>query len=251
MRKMLEHLELKLLGGYSVETEAGHMIQPKVKDIIEIDEGQYNQYIGLLLYDTDLLDVNEGALKSMGIEELSTFDFLLLQSLADKDFKNIVTNALQFFFKQPVHLLDEYGCFYIGELANQNFITNENYDYIRKVLIKMNYLKDMEDEEELEFGNEMAREWYLEMKKAEQNKPKSKPQVNLHSIISALMWRTNKSIDEILNMTVYQLYDGYYRLFLIDDSLGLKQGIYSGTVDGSKIKPNELNWAKVIKFDKD
>lgn len=249
MIRMLEHLELKLLGGYPIETEVGNMIQPKIKDIIEIDEGQYNQYIGLLLYDTDTLEVNKEALKSIGIDKLTTFDFLVLQSIANEDFKNIIINALQFFFKQPAHLLSEYGIFYIGELANQQFITTENYDYIKKVLIKMNYLKDMEEEEELQFANEMAREWYLNIKKAEQNHPKPKPQVNLHSIISAMMWRTNKSVDEILNMTIYQLYDGYHRLFLIDDCLSTKQGIYSGTVDGSKLKPAELNWAKIIKFD--
>lgn len=246
---MLENLELKLLGGYQIETDVGNIIQPKIKDIIEIEESQYNQYLGLLLYDTDLLDVNKKYCNTLGIDKITTFDFLLLQSITNDDFKNIITNALQFFFKKPIHLLNEYGFFYIGELANQKFITSQNYEYLKKVLIKMNYLKDMEDEEELQFANEMAREWYLNIKKAEQNQPKPKPQVNLHSIISAMMWRTNKSIDEILNMTVYQLYDGYYRLFLIDDCIGTKQGIYQGTVDKDKIKPSDLNWAKIIKFD--
>ena len=246
---MLEHLELKLLGGYPIETEVGSMMQPKIKDIIEINEDQYNQYLGLLLYDTDLLELNEEILKSMGVNKISTYEFLLLQSIASEDFKNIVISALEFFFKQPINLLREYGVFYIGELSNQNFITSTNYEYIKKVLVKMNYLKDMEDEEELEFANEMAREWYLNIKKAEKNQPKPKPQVNLHSIISAMMWRTNKSIDEILNMTVYQLYDGYHRLFLIDDCLSTKQGIYQGTIDKDKIKSTDLNWAKIIKFE--
>lgn len=246
---MLENIELKLLGGYPIETDVGNMYQPKVKDIIEIDESQYNHYLGLLLYDTDLLETKEDILKSMGIDKITTFKFLVLQSIASEDFKNIILNALQFFFKQPVYLLGEYGIFYVGDVASQQFITTNNYDYIKKVLIKMNYLRNMEEEEELQFANEMAREWYLNIKKAEQNQPKPKPQVNLHSIISAMMWRTNKSIDEILNMTVYQLYDGYHRLFLIDDSLSMKQGIYQGTVDRDKVKPSDLNWAKIIKFE--
>lgn len=246
---MLENIELKLLAGYSIETDVGNMYQPKIKDIISIGEKEYNQYIGLLLYDTDLLEIPKNELKKLGLNKVTTFDFLLFQSMINKNFRKIVREGLSFFFKEKTYILDNYGLFCVGNFHNHKFINRDNYEYIRKVLIKINYLKDMEEEEELQFGNELARQWYLKIKKAEQNKPNPKPQVNLHSIISAIIWRTQKSIDEILNMTIYQLYDGYHRLFLIDDCLGIKEGIYHGTIDGKEIKPNDLNWAKIIKFE--
>jgi len=243
---MLEQLELKLLGGYPIETSVGNMFQAKVKDIVEIDESTYNKYLSLLLYDVDLIEEKSIIEKQFGIGEFTTFEFLIMQSISSEEFKDIAINALEFFLKQPVHLADKYGFFYIGDIENQKVITSETYSYIRKILIKMNYLKEMEEEEQLEFANETAREWYMNIKKLEREKPKIKPQVNLHSIISAMMWRTDKTVDEIFNMTVYQLYDGYYRLFLIDDCLGVKQGIYAGTVDSDKVKPDDLNWAKII-----
>lgn len=246
---MLENLELKLLSGYSIETEVGDMYQPKIKDIIDIDESQYNQFIGLLLYDTDVMESRKEIMESFELTDITTLEFLVIQSFTNAEVKDIITNALEFFFKQPISLSSKYGVFHIGNIEDMKIINTKNYKYIKDVLIKMNYLKELEEEEEIDFANEMAREWYMNIKKMEQNQPKPKPQVNLHSIISAMMWRTNKSIDEILNMTVYQLYDGYHRLFLIDDCLGVKQGIYSGTIDSSKIKPVELNWAKIIKHE--
>lgn len=255
---MLEHLELKLLAGYPIEIESGeiecpnkigNIYQPKIKDIIDIEEDKYNQYIGLLLFDTDLIDIDDVYLHEIGLNKITTFEFLLIQSMIDNEFKMLTEEALAFFLKENVSLLINLGLFCVGDMSEGRFIDTNIYDYIRKVLIKTNYLKELEEEENLQFGNEMAREWYLEMKRAEQNRPKPKPKVNLHSIISAMMWRTNKSIDEILDMTIYQLYDGYYRLFLIDDSLGIKDGIYHGMIDSKAIKPDDLNWARIIKFE--
>ncbi len=246
---MLEDIELKLLAGYPIETSVGLIYQPSIKNIIEMGEDKYNQFLGLLLFDTDLLDIPSDILKQIGIDRFTTFDFLFLQSVADSDFKKILIDAMSFFFKKNVGVLDNYHLFYVGNIEDQNFIDRDIYDYIKKILIKLNYLKDLEEEEELQFANDLARQWYLDIKKAEQNQPKPKPQVSLHSIISALYWRTNKSMNEMLDMTVYQLYDGYHRLFLIDDCLGIRQGIYHGTINGKEIKPAQLNWAKIIKFD--
>ena len=250
---MLENIELKLLAGYKISTEAGDIHQPKIIDIVDISESKYNQYLSILLYDTELLEIPQSELDKVG--EITTFDFLAMQSSINDEFGQLVTDALSFFFKEPVYLLEEYGAFYLGSIenleTNPKCITRDNYKDIKKVIIKMNYLKHLEEEEELEFANDMAREWYLNIKKLESKTPQPQPQVNLHSIISALKWKGNKSIDEMLNMSVYQLYDGYHRLFLIDETANLTQGIYAGTIDGKEIKSSQLNWAKIIKTEKD
>ncbi len=246
---MLENLELNLLAGDAINTEAGKIIQPTIRNIIDIGDRQYNEHLAILLYDIDLVEGKEDIEKIIEIDNLTVFDFLMWQSIVNKDFRKMVVNGLEFFYKQPINLMENYWVFNVGEIFGQKFITRENYDYIRKVLIKVNYLKNLEEEEELEFGNEMAREWYMNIKKTERKQPKAKPPVNLHSLVSAMMWRTNKGVEEILNMTVYQLYDGYYRFFILDNALSLKKGMYSGMIDNSKVKPAELNWAKIIEFE--
>jgi hypothetical protein len=76
---------------------------------------------------------------------------------------------------------------------------------------------------------------------------KKDEKINLHSIISAVAWRT-VGFNEVLKLTIYQLYDGFYRLGLIDNYHYTFTGIYTGNIDGSKIKLPDINWANTIKI---
>lgn len=243
--------ELRLLAGYPIDIDIGKVHQSIIKDIIDMGESEYNQYLGILLYDTSLIEFTKADLDNIGLDSFTTYDFLVSQCIQSSESKDVVLSSLEFFFKEKVGFVD-FGMksiFHLGKLSDGRFITRDNYNLFKKTIIKSNYLKELEEEENLVFANERARQMYLDIKRAEKNRPTTKTQVNLHSILSAIMWRTNKPISEILNMTVYQLYDGYHRLFLIDDCLNTAQGIYHGTIDGEKIKPDKLNWAKIIKFE--
>jgi hypothetical protein len=246
---MIQNIELKLLFGKPIDIEVGKIYSPKIEEIVEIGEEKYNQYLSILLYDVDLLDISTEKLKEMNIDKFTTYHFLLLQSYNDEKFKNMMIDALQYFFKERVGFDTKYVLFYLGEGENVRAIDFDNYSLFKKVLIKQNYLKEMEEEENLIFGNELAREWYLDIKRKEKMQPKPKNNIDLHSIISAVKWKGKRSFEEISEMTIYQLYDGYYRLSLIDSCDYLNQGIYHGTVNQKEIKQSDLSWAKIIKFD--
>jgi len=77
---MNSDLELKLLAGYNISTEMGLIHQPRIKDVIDIGESTYNQYIGLLLYDTDLLKIPKSDLEKMKLDKIDTFDFIYFQT---------------------------------------------------------------------------------------------------------------------------------------------------------------------------
>jgi hypothetical protein len=218
----------------------------KIDDIVEMGEQTYNQYLSLLLYDVDLLEIPQEQLKEMQIDKFTTYHFLLLQSYNDKNFRDLTIKAFECFLKEKIEFHEQVLIFYIPDKNTPKSINFNTYELIRKVLIKQNFL---EEEEELIFGNEMAKEWYLDLKRKERMQVKPKSNVDLQSIISAVMWKAHKSIDEILNMTIYQLYDGYYRLSMIDSCTNLAQGVYHGMIDQKSIKQNDLNWAKIIKFE--
>lgn len=236
--------ELKLLAGFPIDFGMGYIHPLKLKEIIEIGESEYNKFLNVLLYDVTDVDIEKEKL-----DEFTTYDFLVINSLQNIDFRKLVVQSLEYFLKEKVNFFDKQGLFYLGSPYEKRFITKEQYKNIKTILIKQNYLKELEEEEELVFGNELARQWYLELKRKEKQQPKPKPQIDLHSLMSAIMWKSNKSIEEILNMTIYQLYDGYYRLFLIDNCSNLNQGIYHGAIDPKDIKNKDLNWAKIIKID--
>lgn len=241
--------ELKLLAGFPIDFGIGYIHPLKLKEIIEIGESEYNKYLNVLLYDPTDVDIKKEMLDQLGITELTTYDFLIISSLQNVDFRILVIQSLEYFLKEKVGFFDKQGVFYLGSPYEKRFITRERYKDIKTILIKQNYLKELEEEEELTFGNELARQWYMKLKRKEKQQPKPKPQITLHSLISAIMWKSNKSTEEILNMTIYQLYDGYYRLFLIDNCSNLNQGIYHGAINPKDIKNKDLNWAKIIKID--
>ena len=248
---MLEDISLKLLMGRTIDIH-GFKIHPlKIEEITDIGEQLYNQYLGVLLYDIDLIEnISKENLKDLGIDKFTTYHFLILNAYNNADFKQLVIDSFEMFLKEKVGFHDETAIFYVERNNHAEPITLEFYELFRKIIIKQNFLKELEEEENLLFGNDLAREWYLEMKRKEKNMPKPKSNVDLQSIISAVMWKSGKSIEEILKMTIYQLYDGYYRLSTIDDCVNLTQGIYSGNIDQKSVKQSELNWAKIIKFDK-
>ena len=245
---MLEDISLKLLTGKPISINVGNVHALKIDEIVDMGEQIYNQYLNILLYDVDLLDISKEKLKEMNIDKFTTYHFLILQSYNDENFKNLVIKALECFFKEKVYFHEYDLLFYLADSNRLRHITFEDYDLIRKILIKQNFLKELEEEEELIFGNEMAREWYIDLKRKEKMQPKQKSSVDLQSIISAVMWKGCKTVDEILKMTIYQLYDGYYRLSIIDSCNNLAQGIYHGTISQKDVKESELNWAKIIKF---
>lgn len=247
---MLEDISLKLLVGKPIDIGICKINPLKIDEIVEIGERQYNEYLNILLFDVDLLDIPKEQLIEMNIDRFTTYHFLLLQSYNDENFKNFVINALELFLKEKVFFCEENLLFYLLDDNGLKYIDLNIYELIRKILIKQNYLKELEEEEELIFGNEMARRWYLDLKRKEKTQPKQKTDVDLQSIISSVMWKSHKSIDEILKMTIYQLYDGYFRLSIIDNCNNLAQGIYHGMIDRKQIKESELNWAKIIKFEK-
>jgi len=247
---MLKNISLKLLVGEPIDIIVGKVHALKIKDIIEMGEKKYNQYLSILLYDVDLVDINKDVLKELQIDKFTTYHFLLLQSHSDDEFKNFVIEALECFFKENVYYDEEMLVFYLVDTNNDiKYITPEIYELFKKVLIKQNFLKELEEEEELIFGNELARQWYLDLKKKEKTRPKPKNNIDMQSIISGVYWKSGKSKEEILNLSIYELYEGYYRLCVIDNCNNLAQGIYHGNVDGKKMKESDLNWAKIIKFD--
>lgn len=246
---MLNDIDLKLLVGKPIDIPVGKVYPLTINDIVEIGDNKYNQYLNLLLFDVNDIEINENQLKEMGIDKLTTYQFLLLQAYNSEEFKELITEVLKCFLRETVEFDHEYFLFKIKKDQNEfAYIDLNTFDLIKKILIKQNYLKELEEEENIVFGNELAKKWYYDLKKKERTQLKPKSNVDLQSIISAVMWRTSKPIDEILKMTIYQLYDGFYRLSLIDSCNNLAQGIYHGIIDQKSIKDNDLNWAKVIKI---
>jgi hypothetical protein len=154
-----------------------------------------------------------------------------------------------FFYGLNLHLdtfpiLDSSGLIYFGEPSVESILTEEKFEYIKKLVRIANNLSEPE---EYVAGNEKARKLIEKIKRnREKSKQPVKQNINLHSTISAVGWKA-QSFKFISELTIYQLYEGFNRLGYIDNYNFTMTGIYTGNIDGSKIKLPEINWANIIK----
>ena len=235
-----DELHLKFLLGQSVYVEGlGYFHSPLLDEIVNLTETKYNESISALLFDKDNVEFNE---------EINSYtNFQILSSLIfnDDHFRNIYFSGLQLHFGKVPHLNEEYGFVYFDELNEDTVITDEKYEYIKRLVRVANHIADPKKEEVI-VGNERARQFMEEQKKRKALLAKlKKPKSNLHSIISAVGWKAQK-FDFINNLNIYQLYDGYSRFHVLDNYHYTMSGIYAGTVDGSKIKSEDIDWANIL-----
>lgn len=238
----MDEIELKLLVGMPIEIDGcGYLHTPLVKEVIDIGQTKYNELLSVAL-------LNKNKLKSES--DLTTFQIIAYMYLNDENFQKKFSEAIKFFFKEEIHFgyNESEVFFYFGDKDENRWITQNNIEIIQAVLRVSNQVKvDQEDEDEYKPANEHARKLIEEMLERRKNKPKPKPTINLHSIISGLAWKSNNvSIFDIPNLTIYQLYDGFHRLENIDSYHYTLVGIYSGNVDGKKINLNNIHWTKIM-----
>ena len=111
---------------------------------------------------------------------------------------------------------NEYQIFYIGDINNGIFIYRDNYEEIKKVLKLQNYIPDKK--EEFNPANEKAKKLMEKIKRNRKtnNAVKKDDSFELYNIISGVAWKSHIGIDSVWDLTIYQLYDAYVRLDLID-----------------------------------
>lgn len=237
-----QDIQLRLLANMPIEIDGiGKLQLPTLTEIIRMGESTYNYHLSLILFSKNLVT-------SQDVNEYSDFEVLSSLLLYDREFRKVIFEAIETFFDVSPQITSE-GLVYFGDLSEFTILTEEKWNLIQKIIKLGNYIHGHQ-EDEYKPGNERARKFLEQQKKRKEMvaklKKKEQP-INLHSIISAVAWRTN-GFEQLLNLTIYQLYDGFYRLGLIDNYHYTFTGIYTGNIDGSKIKLPEINWANVIKI---
>jgi hypothetical protein len=234
-------IRLKFLLGLPVHIDGiGAFHSPSLSEVVDLTEGLYNMSLSAIMFDKKQLTEQDG------LEEYSNFQILL--SIIDQDslFREYFFYGLNLHLSATPHILEN-GLIYFDELSEDSILTEEKFEYIKKLVkIANNVQEQKSQEEKYDFADERAKKLYEKIKKNREN-VKIPQKVNLHSIISAVGWKA-QSFDFLNNLNIYQLYDGYYRLGYIDAYENTMTGIYTGNIDGSKIKLADINWANIIEL---
>lgn len=228
-----ETLSLKLLAGDPIDIpNAGRVYPLTLKEIKEITLVNYNYLLVVLCYKSDM--------------NQSIFNNIITNCKLDFDYQNLVLNALSCFFKDSVSILN--NKFYIGEVFQNRYLDNSNYDEFYNILKLQNCMQNTK--EEYNPANEKARELIERIKKSKAKNPPKKNNIDMASIISGIVWKSKTiNIFNVWDLTIYQLYDALNRMDILDNFDNVMHGYFAGTIKKEDINFKNLSWIKKIDLD--
>lgn len=217
----MENLNLKFLANEPIEIiNIGKVYPLTLREIARIGENKYYQYLNILGIDPEQY-LKETKEQDEILKNLSSFDILMMYCLYNDsltlDIKNMILEAIRLFFKEEVSftLMETNPLFYFGEIQDGRFITRENYENIKDIILKQNCYKKKK-EEEFKPANEAATK-LVEKIKAMRNK---RPETNLtlFDLISVLAANSNNlNILTVWELSMFQFNDQFNRMQMIED----------------------------------
>ncbi|WP_199925628.1 hypothetical protein [Paenibacillus bouchesdurhonensis] len=236
-----EDIHLTLLANEPVfVADIGYIRSPKLRDVIKLGYSNYIEALSSLLFD-------KSRISGLGTIMESAFVLACYFFMQDDHFRNSFSNGIRLLLHKEIELVEMEGVPYF-DLGDGLTLHEGNFHRFQEIVKIANKAELTNDEEDYNPGNSKAREMIEKLMKGKANKPAKRPVINLHSIISGLSWKSTSgiNINNIFELSIYQFYDGYYRLENIDHYNSVVTGIYTGNIDAKKINMQEINWTKII-----
>lgn len=124
-------------------------------------------------------------------------------------------------------------------------INAHNYKVMLDILLKINWIK--KDYDFIHGGNKHAKKYILKYEYKKRKKKKEDNHVDLSSIVSSLVVKGQR-YDDVLNYSIYLIYELYYRLRKIDEWNNTMMALSYGNIDTKKnpIKWETIDWSSII-----
>ena len=124
-------------------------------------------------------------------------------------------------------------------------INAHNYKVMLDILLKINWIK--KDYDFIHGGNKHAKKYILKYEYKKRKKKKEDNHVDLSSIVSSLVVKGQR-YDDVLNYSIYLIYELYYRLRKIDEWNNTMMALSYGNIDTKKnpIKWEKIDWSSII-----
>jgi hypothetical protein len=224
-------LKLRLLGGIPIEVDKGvGRIKPlTVREIV--DYGYTDYLMRLHFFTLELKDIIDADMSS---EEFDITVFDIIVQNGNDDIKSELENALRLFLNEDrVEIDKEEHVVVIGEGDNVRYIDRDNFDNVREVIKWQNCINKFSEEDDSDNSNdsdavkrikERLKQSKEALKQAKQEADEEGGDIDLSDIISAVSSKSN-SLNKInvYDLTLFQLYDEFKRLELIEQyDIGIK-----------------------------
>lgn len=214
-----------LLSPFAINTSAGAVKKPTLRDIYKLGYEQFALYEFFLKMTPELFfaEIAEGKLKKEYAnlpdeekQELTTYSLVVIYDSLQK----IYSEIFEFFFKDKICYNKNLNAFCAyntkitksGEISGS--ISSENFNEIIHIMQQICCIDEPTNHEKPKFKNKIAEKLFAKMKKAAKEQKKN-PNANnsLENIISAVA-SVHPSINlvNIWDLTLFQLFDTFYRL---------------------------------------
>lgn len=223
--------------------------QPTIGDIVKIGEDKFYQTLNIFIANTTSYRL---MLWEVGVDWNVISDFELFMMI----YKGINADVSNLLFNIDLSLCEPYSLT-LGEdtqpilLYNQDgkqiVINEEVYNHMHQYLQNV---FSMFPEEKLT-KDPVMKHWLIDKDKrqlAREEKKKDKESFSMRSIISSCVNHPGfkYNLKQLKEVGVCEFYDSVRRLQTYESATALLKGMYSGFVDGSKIKPDDYNFMKQI-----
>lgn len=243
--------ELLLLSGNDIPFKEARLNihQPTIKEIAYIGEENFFTGCELLNFSKDILTTEDKSL----LENKSNFE-IFMSIMKDKNSVAIQKSRLSAMLVLTLLFPDYNYAFMKDQLAfslkddNEEiyFINKDNFEEFKKILVEMFCLKRGRDEN-LEYNpqSEMARRIADKLRKGRAKAAAAKPSKKtslLSRYVSVLTVGEHKNMNDLLQLTVYQLFDEFER-FELKSSY---DAWFKARMAGAKDMEQVDNWMKEL-----
>ncbi len=229
-------LSMALLAGLPISVEGlGEILPLKLREIAEIGEQTFNQYLSMICIEIDQLAIEEEKKTQLKEQGVTSFLFILSQCLYDNsgNFLDLVLKSLKFFLKSEVIFSSDLQGFWIGEKdALDNYLikkeeeinikaikilNNNNYEEFKQILKLQNGLDSVSDFKSNP-ADERTRLAIERMKKLKQDLAKAKSKedggnIGLIDLISSfIVSNRNLNSEQVWELTLFQFNNYFKRL---------------------------------------
>lgn len=181
------------------------LYSPTIKEISDLGEYGYYFHVTFATFDKRvLIDLANQLGEDVDFENIDSYELLT----SDVNFVSGVEKSLSFFTKEEVKYDNIHNLFKVKDEA---FITKDNFKQISQLIKIINGINN--EEKELKFRNEKARQMYLKMQKLKKQHSKDDG-ISLKDILSILCNADGNGINifNVQDLTIYQVYEHFERM---------------------------------------
>lgn len=246
-----DKLQMLFCFPYTIDLESARgsikLLQPTIGNIMEMGEKKF--YSGLNPFIT-----NAASYKLILWEagknwnDISDFElFLMLFQSLNQEVCNMLFENFELNNFTIVKKINEESkeVFSLYSEVDDVEINEEVYQHVHQ------YLQNIFNmfPEEKYTKDKILQKWWIDKEKRDLEHSKSKGEKESYSILPLISACTNHpgfkyNLRQLKDVGVFQFYDSVKRLQIYESTTALLKGMYSGMIDGSKIKSEEYNFMK-------